>query len=141
MREYFPKSSEIPKDVYKQVVAILSGYERLKRERQEILYGTPQKLESGRSNEAGRPAEQKAIKLTYIDERLRAVDQACVWMRGKLDGKAGYEFNPLEAFYDYNYYNAQYIRHGPKDNGPAPRTWRRYKRRFASLVAKNLKLF
>lgn len=40
MREYFPKSSEISKDVYKQVKAILEGYDRLKQERLNIMYGS-----------------------------------------------------------------------------------------------------
>lgn len=141
MREFYPKYSEIPKDVYEQVKAVLKGYERYKRERLNILHNTPQKAEGGRGSQPGNPTEQKAVKMAYFDEQIRAIDQAKMWMRGKLDGKVGYDFDPLEAFWSYSYFNSAHIRRAGHDHGPAERTWKRYRFRFAAIVAKNLNLF
>lgn len=141
MREYYPKKAEIPKDIYEQVKGILKGYDRLKEDRYKLLYETPQKQEGGHSSDVGDPTAQKAIRLAYINERLHAIDQAQMWMRGKLDGRVDYDFNPLRAFYDYAYYNLSFKRADDEDNGPAERTWKRYRIRFAAIVAKNLNIF
>ena len=141
MREYYPKKSEIPKDIYKQVVAILQGYDNLKKKRLDILYGTPQKEQESRPSEPSTPTENRAIKLSQIDDRLHAVDQICVWMRGKLGGKVSEDFDPLKAFWSYDYYNCQHYRKSGGDNGPSRSTWNRYRWRFAALIAEKLELF
>lgn len=140
MREYYPKYAEIPKDVFDQVKGILKGYDRLKHERLDILHGTPPK-EEGHSANPGKPTEQKAVKLAYINGRLEAIDQACVYMRGNFDGKVSYEFDPLKAFWNYDYFNCEHIRKDEGDTGPVYRTWLRYRHRFAAIVAENLKIF
>lgn len=141
MTEYYPKCSEIPKDVYEQVKAILRGYDRLIEDKYILSYGTQQKPEGGRSSEPGDPTAQRAMKLAYINDRLHAIDQAQMWMRGKLDGRVGYDFDPLKAFWNYAYYNESHKRASEQDNGPAPRTWKRYRIRFAAIVAQNLNIF
>jgi len=141
MREYYPQYAEISKDVYEQVKGILRGYDRIKKERLDLLYGTPHKNGGNRSSEPGNPTEQKALKLESISARLEGIDQACIAMRGDYSKKTSYEFDPLRAFWNYNYFNCQHIRRGSNDNGPAYRTWLRYRFKFAAAVATNLKLF
>lgn len=142
MREYFPKYSEVPKDVYEQVKAILRGYDRLKRDRLDLIYGSGRKGDGmPRGSDPGNPTEQRAIKLAYINGRLEAVDQASVLLRGWLGNKVEYDFDPIKAFWNYNYYNYKHVRAKGKDDGPSSRSWIRYKHRFAAAVALNLKLF
>lgn len=141
MRDYYPKQSEIPRDIYEQVRGIIRGYDRLINDRYILQHGTAQKAEGGRPSSPGAPTEDKAIRLAYLNDRIHAIDQAQMWMRGKLDGAVDYGFDPIRAFWDYNYYNAQHRRVKQNDNGPAPRTWKRYRIRFAAIVARNLKLF
>lgn len=142
MREYFPKYSEVPKDVYEQVKGILRGYDRLKRERMDALYGsrTPaggMPSGSGISDETA----AKATKLAHINERLEAIDQTSVAMRGWLGDKVYEGFDPLKAFWNYDYYNCQHKRTDESPDGPAYRTWRRYRYRYAGGVAQKLNIF
>ena len=142
MREYFPKYSEVPKDVYEQVKGILRGYDRLKRERIDILYGS-HSPSNGMPSGSGVADDTavKASKLAYINQRLEAIDQTSVAMRGLLGDKVYEDFDPLKAFWNYNYFNCQHKRTGSKPNGPVHRTWLRYRFRFAGGIAKKLKLF
>lgn len=141
MREYYPKYSELPKDIYNQVKAILQGYDRLKKERLNILYGTPKREEGRPEGSVGDPTSMKAVKLAAIDAKLEAIDRAAVVMRAKYSAKTLEGFDPIKAFWSYDYFNYQHVRKGENDDGPVYRTWRRYRYRFAGEIAKNLKLF
>lgn len=141
-REYFPKYSEVPKDIYEQVKGILRGYDRLKRERIDILYGS-HSPSNGMPSGSGVTDETaiKASKLAYINQRLEAIDQTSVAMRGLLGEKVSEDFDPLKAFWNYNYFNCQHRRTSGKPNGPAYSTWKRYRYRYVGGIAKKLKLF
>lgn len=141
MREYYPKYSELPKDIYNQVKAILQGYDRLKKERLNVLYGTPKREEGRASGSVGDPTSMKAVKLAAIDAKLEAIDQAAVVMRAKYSAKTLEGFDPIKAFWSYDYFNYQHIRTKTKPDGPCKRTWNYYKYRLAAEIAKNLKLF
>ena len=136
MREYFPKSSEISKDVYKQVKAILEGYDRLKQERLNIMYGSGKDMAGlPRRNVPSDPTRDKAIRLSYINERLDGIGQACISMRAWLGDKVSGEFSPVKAFWGYGYFSSQH------KGGPCRRTWNNFKYRFAALIAYNLNIF
>ena len=141
MRDYHPKYSELPKDLYEQVKAVLKGYDRLKRDRLDVLHGSPPRNGMPSGSEPGNPTEHKAIKLAYIDSRLEAVDQAAVMMRGWFGEKVELDFDPVKAFWNYNYYNYKHARVDADSEGPSRRSWIRYKHRFAAAVALNLKIF
>lgn len=141
MRDYFPKYSELPKDVFDQVKSILRGYDRLKRERLDVLYGSGAGGGMPKGNTPGIPTEQKAFKLSYIDERLEAIGQAGVLMRAWLGDKVCEDFDPLKAYWSYDYYNYQHKREEKDSEGPSRRSWTRYKHRYSAIVAQKLKIF
>lgn len=142
MREYYPKYSEVPKDVYEQVKALLRGYDRLKKERLDLVYGSKQPSDGmPRGSGISSPTEQKGIKLAYIDSRLEAIDQAAVLMRGRYDGKVYEDFDPVRAFWSYDYFNYQHIREDENDEGPVRKTWTRFRFSFAGIIAKRLNIF
>lgn len=139
---YHRKSCEISRDVYYQVKGILMGYDRMKRERLDLIYGAQYAI-SGMPHGSGQgdPTEQRAIKLAYINERLEAVDQAAVLMRAERGNKVGEDFDPIKAYWNYNYFNFQHKRTDKSRNGPCARTWNNFKDRFSAIIAENLKIF
>lgn len=86
MRDYYPKYSEVPKDVYEQV-------------------------------------------------------KAAVLMRGKYDGKVYEDFDPVKAFWSYDYFNYPHIRADKNDEGPVRKTWTRFRFSFAGIITKRLNIF
>lgn len=141
-REYFPKYSEVPKDIYDQVKGVLRGYDRLRKKRLDLLHGSCYQITGmPHGGETGDRTAQKAIELAYIDGRLEAIDQTCVAIRGWFGDTVCEDFDPIKAYWNYNYFNYQHKRKGEKDDGPSRRTWNRYKHRFASGVAEKLNLF
>lgn len=141
-REYFPKYSEVTKDVYDQVKGILRGYDRLKRKRLELLYsGCYHTTGMPESGETEGEQSTQAAELAYIDERLEAIGQSCVAARGWF-GDTVYEgFDPIKAYWNYNYFNYQHIRQRKDDKGPSRSTWNRYKHRLTAIMAEKLKIF
>lgn len=91
--------------------AKLEGYDRLKKERLDIVCGTSPK-EDGmpRGSEVGNPTKQRAIRLAYINATLDAIDQLSVWIQGKYTAKVQDDFDPVKAFWNYDYFNCQHIR-------------------------------
>ena len=140
-REYFPKYCEVPRDVYDEVKAVLRGYDRLRREQMDIIYGSPSSDGTPHGSTPGDPTAQKAIKLSYIDGRLEAIDQTAFMLKAWLGDKVPESFDPIKAFWSYDYYNYMHIRRDADDNGPVRKTWTRYRYRFAGEAARRLKLF
>ena len=142
MRDYHRKSCEITRDVYYQVKGILMGYDRLKKERLDILYGA-QYVISGMpgGSSTGNPTEQRAVKLAALSEKLEAIDQASVLMRAERGDRVGENFDPIRAYWNYDYFNFQHKRTKESPNGPCRRTWNNYKDRFSAAIARNLKIF
>ena len=50
-------------------------------------------------------------------------------------------FDPIKAYWSYNYFNYAHVRGAESDMGPSRRTWNRYKSRLSYRIAKNLNLF
>lgn len=141
-RNYFRKGCEISRDVYYQVKGILMGYDRLKKERLDILYGAQYAI-SGmpHGGNVGDPTAQKAEKLAAIDEKLKGIEQAAMLMRGERGDRVPEEFDPIKAYWNYDYFNCQHKRTKESPNGPCRRTWNNYKDRFSWAIAQNLKIF
>lgn len=99
MREYHRKSCKVSRGVYAQVKGILQDYDRLKRDRLDIIYGTKKQDGMPSGSDVGTPTEQKAIQLVYIDSRLEAIDQSAVLMRAWLGEKVSVTFEPIKAYW------------------------------------------
>ncbi len=142
MRDYHRKGCAIGRDVYYQVKGILMSYDRLKKDRLDILYGT-QYVISGmpHGSGAGDPTSQKAAKLAAISETLHAIDQAAVLMRGERGDRVYEEFDPIKAYWNYDYFNCQHKRTKDSPNGPCRRTWNNYKDRLSEVIAEKMKIF
>ncbi len=140
MRNYYPQYSELPPNVYRQVELILEDYSRLQAMRSELLLTAPQKAER-EDGESGNPTAQWAIKIAYVECRLRAIEQAQAIVKETLICMVEEDFSPIKGFFHYGYFNAKHLRTPKNENGPSSRTWRRYRYCFASLVAKKLNYF
>lgn len=145
MRNYQNKRGNqyyMPHNLYMQVQYKIRDYDRLKKERLDILYASPP-LPDGqpRGSEPGNPTERKALKMVYIENELKAIDQAAVEVRGIYSAKVDDEFNPIKAYWCYDYFNYMHIRKTKDDEGPGVRTWNNFKTLFSGIIAKNLNLF
>lgn len=142
MRTYKRKNTDIPTDVYMTMKNILSGYDRLKLQKLTIEQGgNPPPNGMPRGNSVGTPTEDKAIILAGINEKLHAIDQTYIEMQGLYSSKTYDEFNPIKAFWSYDYFNYMHKRGGISDNGPTYRTWNNFKHCFTKIMAKKLKFF
>ena len=81
MKEYQRKRNnpyQLPHNVYMRVLYHIRDYERMKAERQEILYATPVFDGQPRGNRVSSPTENRAIRLARVDEDCEALEQALV---------------------------------------------------------------
>lgn len=139
MREYIRKSSGVPKTVHMRVKALLKDYQRMCSMKNDLLYGSMAPLDGmPRGVTSGNPTAQKAIKLAALSREITAIDQTCMLMRGEYSGKTYEDFDPLKAYWSYDYYNYQHIRTTQQTHGPSTRTWHRYKDKFTMIIAKKL---
>jgi len=141
LRRYHRKSCSVSSGVYKQINGLMQDYDRLKKDRLDIIYGTKKPDGMPRGSDVGKPTEQKAVQLAYIESRLKAIDQTCVLMRGWFGDKVHEDFDPIRAYWSYDYFNYEHIRKDENDNGPCRRTWNNYKDRFTESVAQKLNIF
>ena len=138
MREYTRKAVE--KTVYRQVKALLEDYDRLRRKRADILLGSaPPGTGLPRSPAPGQPTERKAALLAAINDDLDAIDRACDAIRREYAGRMRGSFDPIRAYWSYNYYNYKHLRTKTMPDGPGRRAWHYYKNRLTEKIAKNKK--
>lgn len=144
MRNYQRKKTGemyLPHNVYMQVQYKIKDYDRLKKERLDVLYGYGNKVDGmPRGNRIGRPTEESAIRLAYIDDQLAAIDQSAVEMRGRFSKRVYEDFDPIKAYWSYDYFNYIHIRNKESDEGPSRSTWNRFKCVFSSMIAQKLKI-
>ena len=127
MRNYQRNKSSkyyVPHNIYMQIQYKIKDYDRLKRDRVNA-YGD---------------AEQK-VKLSYIENELKAIDQACIEIRGIYSDRTQEDFDPIKAYWSYDYFNYIFKRKSDDDEGPSYRTWNRYKINLSKAIANNLKIF
>lgn len=98
MRNYHRKSCNVSPGVYKQINGLLQDYDRLKKDRLDIICGSKKPDDMPRGSDVSNPTEQKAIQLAYIDSRLEAIDQSSVLMRAWLGEKVSEEFDPVWSY-------------------------------------------
>ena len=140
-REYIPRTWTYGKPAWYRTKALLQDYDRLRREREDILRpGIRQMDAQPRGTDISDPTGRGAIRLARINEELEAIDQSAVQMRGILSKKVQQDFDPVHAYWSYDYYNYQCVRKTPEDLGPCIRTWRNYRVQFLSLVALKAKI-
>lgn len=142
-RNYIRKETlgEIPKDVYMRVHWLLRGYERMKRERLDIIWSSSPQNGMPKAKGNASPTEAKAIKLASIENELQAIDQSAVEVRGEYSSATEESFDPIKAYFSYDYFNASHKRKSEDDLGPSEKTWRRFKQYFSVKIAKKAKLF
>lgn len=141
-RNYISKKCSISRNVYMQVRYKLADYDRLKLERLNILYGSGKPSDGlPKGNETGNPTEVKALKLAYLENELKGIDQAVLHFGGLYNKKTYEDFDIVKAYWSYDYFNYMHKRRNEDDTGPCERTWRRFKWAFSEKVAQNLKLF
>lgn len=132
----------LPHDIYMQVKYILLGYDRLKREKLDVLFNTPSPSDGmPHGSVTSNPTADKAEKLSYIDSRITGIDLAIQQVYASMHNDVSIHFDVLKAFWSYDYYNYMHERKDENDEGPSKTTWNRFKSCLSYLVAKNLKLF
>ncbi|MEG2429217.1 MAG: hypothetical protein RSA99_02425 [Oscillospiraceae bacterium] len=142
MRTYKRKNTDIPTDVYTAMKSILSGYDRLKAQKIAVEQrGNPPPNGMPRGNDISNPTQDKALILSSINEKLYAIDQTYIEMQGAYSAKTYDEFNPIKAFWSYDYFNYMHKRKNCDDIGPTYRTWGNFKYRFAKSMAKKLRFY
>ena len=115
----------LPKTVYHRTLWVIRDYERLKAERNEILYSYSCEQDGlPHGSGVGNPTEDKALKLAQIGRDMEAVEQALLLVD---DDMRNGIMNSICYQVPYPYY-------------PSRWTWQRKKQRFIHEVAKNLKL-
>lgn len=134
MREYIRKSSGVPKSVHMRVKALIMDYERLRSLRADLVFEHASQKQDG-------PAREKAANLATVEQELHTIEQIIMLTRGEYSGKTYDDFDPLKAYWNYNYFNYQHIRTEQSPNGPSVRTWNRYKDRFIKRLAKKMNIF
>ena len=115
----------LPKTVYHRTLWVIRDYERMKAERNEILYSYSCEQDGlPHGSDVGTPTEAKALKLEQISRDMEAVEQALLQVDE--DMRSGI-MNSICYQVPYPYY-------------PSTSTWVRRKRKFVYDVAKNLRL-
>ena len=140
MREYIGKKLGVERSVYYRVKALLRDYNRLCRERLNILYGSPAPSDGMPRGGCERsPTEDKAVRLAVINADLEAIEQSAAEMRGKYSGRVLDEWDPVKAYWDYGYFNYIHIQADPSSAGPSRSTWTRYKYDLTRKIAEKKK--
>lgn len=115
----------LPKTVYHRTLWVIRDYERMKAERNEILYSYSCEQDGmPHGSDVGNPTEVKALKLEQISKDMEAVEQALLTVD---DDMRNGIINNICYQVPYPYY-------------PSLSTWIRRKRKFMHDVAQNLKL-
>ncbi|WP_343274622.1 hypothetical protein [Ligaoa zhengdingensis] len=142
MREYIRKSSGLDRSLTRRLKAVIGDYDRLKKRRLDIIYGGSTRQDGmPHGGGVGKPTEEKGTRLAEIDRELEAIDQTCVEIRAIYSAKVQPEFDPIKAYWQYDYFNYMHIRSPISPEGPSRRTWNRYKDRIHMMLAKKLGLF
>lgn len=132
----------LPGNVYMQIKYRIKDYDRLLRDKTNILYGGASASNGmPRGCETSDPTQDKAIKIAYIDRELDAIDQSVIEIRGEYSKKVYENFDPIKAYWNYDYFNYMFVRTKEDSNGPCRRTWSYFKGKFSYKIAKRLNLF
>lgn len=128
MRDYNPKLGlyVLPDNLWRQTIAMIRDYYRLKTEYEDRLgEGMSPRSDvppAGITNKTGDPTGVKAIKLSSIAERIRAVDKA----------KLHIPYEYMDGIWNHIMYRRRFP--GDADRS----TYTRWQQRFVFEVARNM---
>lgn len=135
------KRNENLHNLIMQVRYKLKDYDRCKQEYENIIHSSHKPFDGlPRGTNISNPTEDKGLKLAKIGDELYAIDQAIILTKGEYSSKTDENFDPIKAYWSYDYFNYMHIRKSEDDNGPVYRTWIRYKESFSILIAGKLNL-
>ncbi len=129
-------------NTYRSVLYIIRDYDNLKRQREQILYGSaPPPDGMPRGNNISDPTSNRSILLATVESKIEAIDQTIFELNTKYSKTyTGEPFDAYEAFRDYGVFC--YYRSKPgKELAPSTKTWSRYRSEFIYMVAKKLNYF
>ena len=131
----------LPHAVYMQVKYIISDYNRLRHERLDILYGSPKPPDGmPKGADLSDPTGVRGARLADINKRLEAIEQSAIEIFKEMSDKVMEQFNPIEAYWSYDYFNYMHRRSGQGDQGPSRRTWNYFKAKLGHKVAEKLRI-
>ena len=127
MRDYNPEKGlyVLPNNLWRQTISMIRDYDRLKTEYDDRINEgmSPGSEEpSGKTYRTGDPTGVKAIKLSSIAERIRAVEKAMLWIP--------YEYR--EGIWNHIVFRSRFP--GDADRS----TYTRWQQRYVFEVAKNM---
>ena len=130
---------DIPKDVYMEVMWKINGYERRRRERENILFASTSRDGQPKSSGMGDPTANAATRLAMLSESVEAIDKAMHDMNAlytcKMKRDDTGQFDALGAFNDYGAFC--YFMHNPKNGMQSVyRTWNRFRSAFIKKLQK-----
>lgn len=110
MKHYQPKKNNpyrLPHNVYMQCLYAIRDYERIRGEREEILYSSPSPDGQPRGSDTSDTTANKAVRLAELSRQCEDVEQALVrvpaeYRRGVMDNilyRCGYPNDAGEATY------------------------------------------
>lgn len=144
MRNYQMRRSNpglLPHNVYMQLQYLLKDYDRLKKERADLLHASPPPPDGmPRAGGAGDPTGKTAVRLACISGQLAAIEDSAAEMKQHLREQVYEEFDPVKAYWSYDYYNYIHCRRDMEDQGPSRRKWNYYKSALSALLAEKLHL-
>lgn len=127
MRDYNPIKGMyiLPNNLWRQTISMIRDYDRLKTEYDDRIgegMSPGSEEASGKTYKTGDPTGVKAIKLSSISERIRAVEKAMLWIP--------YEYR--EGIWNHIIYRSRFP--GDADRS----TYTRWQQRYVFEVAKNM---
>ena len=77
MRDYIPKSCELPDDLARQVYWLVKDYDRMKLEYDNAIWNSPGPPDGQpRGNNTGDPTAREAIKRAELFKKIQAIEQS-----------------------------------------------------------------
>lgn len=132
--------ANLPHNLYMQIQYMLKDYDRLQKEREDLLYASPPPPDGMPHAEhtKGDPTGRRAIRLAAINAQLAAFDEAMAQVNERYQSRVHTRFDPLSAYWNYEYFNYVFLRRDAGDSGPSRRQWNYYKTLLSRLVAEQL---
>ena len=127
MKDYAPKRGlyVLPDNLWRQTISMIRDYDRLTAEYDDRLgegMSPGSEEPGGKTNRTGDPTGMKAVKLSSIAERIRAVDKA----------KLNIPYEYMEGIWNHIIYKRRF----PFDADRS--TYTRWQQRFVFEVARNM---
>lgn len=132
--------ADLPHNLYMQIQYMLKDYDRLQKERSDLLNASPPPPDGmpRSDNTKADPTGRRAVRLAFIDAQLAAFDAAMAQVQARYACRVHTRFDPLRAYWNYEYFNYVFLRKDGGDAGPSRRQWNYYKTLLSRAVAEQL---